>query len=309
VIAHDLHPDYLSTRYARERAGDAAIAVQHHHAHVVSAMAEAGLEGPVLGLAWDGTGLGTDGVSWGSELLLADAAGFERLATFRGIPLAGGDAAIREVWRIALALLRDAFEGEIPPELPLFAGLPRERVAGVGRMLEAGVHCPAAHGVGRYFDGVGALGLGRSRSHYEGQVALEWNGVADPRERGAYAFELQREEGAPVRVDLRPLVRGVVSDLLQGTPPALLSARFHETLAAVAEALVRDAARRWGRLPVVLSGGCFQNPLLVERIQARLAGDFRLVLHREVPPGDGGLALGQAVVAAAAASGGAGTCV
>ena len=304
VIAHDLHPEYLSTRYARERTGVRKIGVQHHHAHVASALAEAALAGPALGLVWDGAGYGCDGASWGGELLLADTRGFERLATFRPIPLAGGDCAIAEVWRIALALLEDAFDGDPPLDaIPLFAALPASKLATVRRMLAKGVNAPPAHGVGRYFDALGALVLGRAVSRFQGEIALEWNQVADVRESGAYPFDVQHDEGAPSRVDLRPLVRAVVGDLARTTPPATISARFHNALAAAAERLVRHAMRRVGLRPVVLTGGCFQNALLSERIGSRLAPSFRVVVHRDVPPGDGGLALGQAVVANAALDG------
>jgi hydrogenase maturation protein HypF len=303
VIAHDLHPDYFSTAYARRRPEPLKVAVQHHHAHVASALAEHGLEGPVLGLAWDGTGYGTDGTAWGGELLLASADGCERLATLRPLPLAGSDEAIRHVWRIALAALDDAFDGRPPLErLPLFDQVAPRDVAVVRRMVARGLRSPLAHGAGRWFDALGAIGLGRTRSTYEGQVALEWNLVADDAEAEAYPFELVPRaasgEGAGlVEVDLRPMARRAVEDLLAGVRAAIVSARFHETLAEAAAALVRRAARTHGRLPVVLTGGCFQNKRLAEAVLRRLEGTFDVRLHGEVPPGDGGIALGQALVA------------
>jgi len=303
LVACDLHPEYGSTRYARERAGKAAIGVQHHHAHVVSAMAEHGLRGPVLGLAWDGTGHGDDGSAWGGELLLADAGHYERLATFRPLELAGGDVAVREVWRTALALLCDAFDGDPPLDrIPLFASVSAEKVRVVRSMLERGVHTFPAHGVGRLFDAMGALVLGRPLSRFEGQVALEWNLAADASEKTSYPFELDDHEDGVQHIDWRPLVRAAVVDLTHGTPAAIISARFHSSLAMAAEQLLRLEEVRVGRHPIVLTGGCFQNPLLVERILERLAGDFDVRLHDTVPPGDGGLALGQAVVADAMAS-------
>jgi hydrogenase maturation protein HypF len=299
-VAHDLHPDYFSTSYAEHRTEPVKVGVQHHHAHVASVMAEHGLDGAVLGLAWDGTGYGTDGTAWGGELLLATLDGFERLATLRPLRLAGSDEAIRQVWRIALAALDDAFDG-VPPldDLALFREVPARDVAVVRRMIGKGLRAPLAHGAGRYFDALGALGLGRSRSSYEGQVALEWNLVADDEEQGAYGFAL--DEGDPVvEVDLRSTVRGAVADLTGGVDAAIVSARFHNTLADAAAKVVGDAAGRHGRLPVVLTGGCFQNARLAEDVRRRLEGAHPVHLHREVPPGDGGLALGQAVVAAAA---------
>jgi hydrogenase maturation protein HypF len=300
-FACDLHPAYLSTRYARARAGADAIGVQHHHAHVASALAEHGLGKPVLGLAWDGTGDGGDGTAWGGELLLAEPAGFERLATFRPLTLAGGDSAVREVWRTALAVLLDAFDGRPPLDaLPLFAALTPERLRLVRQMLERGVNTTPAHGVGRLFDAVGALALARPVSHYEGEVALRWNLLARPTERAPYPFALGGASGS-LEIDWRPLVRALTADLLGGVALECVSGRFHETLAVAAETVVREAAQRVGRHAVVLTGGCFQNALLAARVAARLAPDFTVLCHSEVPPGDGGLALGQVLVADAIA--------
>jgi hydrogenase maturation protein HypF len=303
VVAHDLHPQYGSTVYARRRAGAAAIGVQHHHAHVASALAEHGLDGPVLGLAWDGTGHGTDGVAWGSELLLADAAGFRRLATFRPLRLPGGDRAVAQPWRLALAVLDDAFDGEPPlGALPLFAAVPARRLAQVRRMAAAGLQSPWAHGLGRWFDALGALVLDRPESRYEGQVALAWNLAADPAETRHYPFSVE-ETAEPWQVDLRPLVRAAVGDLLAGRAAATIAAKFHNTIAAAGADLVRAAAARHGRLPVVLTGGCFQNALLADLVLAKLGADFQVLLHGTVPPGDGGIALGQVLVADAIARG------
>jgi hydrogenase maturation protein HypF len=302
VIAHDLHPDYASTRYALARPEPVKVAVQHHHAHVASAMGEHGLEGPVLGVAWDGTGYGTDGTAWGGELLLVRDGAFERLATLRPLRLAGSDEAIRQVWRIALAALDDAFDGRPPLErLRVFASVPAREVAIVRQMAAKGLRSPLAHGAGRYFDALGALGLERSRATYEGQVALEWNLAADESETGSYPFDVA-EEGGLVQADLRPLVRAAVEDLVAGVAPGRVSARFHEGMAEAAAALVRRAAVAHGRLPVVLTGGCFQNARLAEGLRRRLQGEFDVRLHGEVPPGDGGIALGQALVADAAAA-------
>jgi hydrogenase maturation protein HypF len=277
------------------------VGVQHHHAHVASAMAEHGLPGPVIGVAYDGTGYGTDGTSWGGEILLARAADFERLATFRPIPLAGGDTAIRQVWRVALALLEDAYEGDPPLDrLRLFKRLDPRELAVVRQMIARGVHAPLARGVGRYFDGLGALVLGRRVSLYEGQVAFEWNMVADPAERSAYPFVVD-SSASPSTLDPRTFVRAAVEDLLAGRSAATISARFHNTLVRATAGLVRRAREKVGDLPVVLTGGCFQNVLLAERIFSDLSSDCRVFLHRRVPPGDGGIALGQALVASAAA--------
>lgn len=299
VIAHDLHPDYFSTHYAELRPETNKVAVQHHHAHVASALAEHRLKGPVFGLAYDGTGYGTDGAAWGGELLLADARGFERLATFRPIRLPGGDAAIRAPWRTALAMLEDAFDGAAPlDELRLFRGVREEDVHVTRRMLAAAVNCPLAHGVGRYFDGLAAIGLARPLSTFEGQLALEWNmaALAATGERGRYAFEIARAE-VPWQLDLRPLIRDAVYELIGGESPAVVAARFHNTLSAASAQMIRLAAVQHGRHDVVLTGGCFQNALFVELVLNELAKGFTVLVHREVPPGDGGIALGQAVAA------------
>jgi hydrogenase maturation protein HypF len=283
------------------------VGVQHHHAHVARALAEHGLGGPVLGVAYDGTGYGTDGTAWGGELLLADLESFDRLATFRPLPLPGSDVAMRQVWRIALAALDDAFDGRPPlGDIPLFRSIPEADVAAVRRAAAgAPVLAPLARGVGRYFDALGALILGRGHSHHEGQVAMEWNLAADPAEKGAYPFVVDHA-ATPRVLDLRPVVRAAVEDLVAGRASSVISGRFHNTLAQATAALVRAAAAEVGTLPVVLTGGVFQNALLAERVLAALAPGFEVWMHAQVPPGDGGLALGQALVADAMTRRGAG---
>jgi hydrogenase maturation protein HypF len=297
VIAHDLHPDYLSTMYAEQRPEAIHVPVQHHHAHVVSAMAERGLHGPVIGLAYDGTGYGSDGTSWGSEILVAGLASYERVATFRPLPLVGGDRAIREPWRIALALVVDAFGHDLPPAVSaLFQGVADAELGLVTELLRAGMPMPMAHGLGRYFDGFGALFLRRRKANFEGQIALEWNQIADPSILDAYPYAVV-DTGSPRQLDLRPAVWAAVADTVRGATAPHVAARFHNTIAEATAALVRRVASEYGRLPVVASGGCFQNARLAESIRAALAPDHDVRLHAGVPPGDGGLALGQALVA------------
>jgi hydrogenase maturation protein HypF len=303
VIAHDLHPLYASTAYALQRPGRAHVAVQHHHAHVVSAMAEHGLRGPVLGVAYDGTGYGTDGTAWGGEILRADECGYERLATFRPIALAGGEAAIRSVWRIALALLDDAFDGHPPlRQLPAFADVPASEIDVVRRMMATGVNAPQARGVGRYFDAVGVLLLAKTRARFEGEVAMGVEHVAAAEPGEAYPFTIDRSGSLPA-IDLRPTLRALVSDLLDFGGIPRIASRFHATLIAATVECVANALRAAGAMPVVLTGGCFQNVLLAEGLSRRLAPFADVYLHGNVPPGDGGLALGQAVIADAVASG------
>jgi hydrogenase maturation protein HypF len=298
VIAYDLHPDYASTRYALERPEPAKVAVQHHHAHVASAMAEHGLDGPVIGVAFDGTGYGTDGTSWGGEVLLATAGAFQRCATLRPVALAGGERAILEPWRIGLALLLDAYHGD-PPGLWNFPVIPREPAVLVRQALTRGINAPRAHGMGRVFDGLGALVLGLGKSRFEGEVALAWNLTADAGVHGRYPFAIDTG-GVVLELDLRPTVRALVEEHLRGVPAAHLSAKFHDTLAHATAALVGVVRDRVGEFPVVLTGGCFQNARLAESLVAALEPDFKVHVHRKVPPGDGGIALGQVVIADAA---------
>jgi len=289
VIAHDLHPDYHSTRYAMRQLGNPAtrqpllIPVQHHHAHIAAVIAEHRLESPVIGVAWDGTGLGTDGTSWGGEFFIATRAKFDRIATLRPIALAGGDRAIREVWRIALAVLDDIGES-------IDLGVDERKIALARNLISSGLNAPRAHGAGRWFDAFGAIFLGRTESRYEGEIATAWNSIADRNERGSYPLVINRRV-TPWEVDMRVVLSCALRDFREGATPPLISARFHNTLAHIVAAIAEE-----NDLPVALGGGCFQNALLTERIIARLA-PRRVLLGREIPPGDGGIALGQAVVA------------
>ncbi len=305
LLAHDLHPGYLSTRYARERSlrdGIPTVAVQHHHAHAAAAMAEHALEGPVLALTWDGTGLGSDGASWGGELLLARYDGFEQLATFRPIPLAGGERAIREPWRLAQVALDQAFDGDPPAgAFPALVAVPEADREVVRRMVAVGVNAPVAHGAGRLFDVVGALALGRGVSRFEGQVAMALEAASDGGADGRYPFAID-VASTPWQLDWRPLVRAAAEDVLRGVPAGTVSMRFHRALAAAGAELVRMAAGRHGRLPVVATGGVFQNARLAGLLVEEMAGRFEVYIPGRVPPGDGGIALGQAVVASAIAA-------
>ena len=302
IVAHDLHPGYHATRRAQALPGR-HVAVQHHHAHLCAVMGEHQLAGAALGLAWDGTGFGSDGSAWGGELMLVEYKRFRRLATLRPLPLAGADRAIREPWRLALAALDDAFAGAPPPSLtralPLFAAVDERRIANVRRMIATGVQSPRAHGVGRWFDAVGSLVLGLGESRYEGEVATRWNLAAADGDHGVYPFGV--DDGVePAVLDLRAMVRAIVADVAEGVDAAVISARFHDTLAAAAVGLLVRAADAHGPLPVVLGGGCFANARLAEGIASGLRRvGLAVHLPSRIPPGDGGLALGQALVAAA----------
>jgi hydrogenase maturation protein HypF len=301
LLAHDLHPDYFSTRYALAQDGVRTVGVQHHHAHIASAMAEHQLDGDVVGIAYDGTGYGTDGTAWGGEVLIASFEGFERFATFRPIPLAGGDQAIRQVWRIALALLDEAFDGAPPLHaLPLFRPIPRRGIESVRRMISTRLNAPLARGVGRYFDAIGAVALSMPDARYEGEVAFQWNMIAEPSERGRYPVVIH-DGATPWEVDFRPVMKAAVEDLVAGRHPATVSARFHNTLVDVTVELARAALALRGDMPVVLSGGCFQNARLAEGVVSALRPTARIFMNHDVPPGDGGIAIGQALIADAIA--------
>jgi hydrogenase maturation protein HypF len=298
IIAHDLHPGYLSTAYALEQPGAFKIGVQHHHAHVASAMGEHGLDGRVIGIAYDGGGYGRDGQSWGGEVVVADLEEFDRVATFRAMPLPVGGAGTRPIWRLALALLEDAFEGSPPLEaFALFDRLPQAELDLVRRLLGEPGRAQGAHGLAHYIEAFGALFLGRHHAaHHGGPRAHEWSLVAEPGERGRYPYEADRGT-LPWSIDLRPMLRAAVEDLQHGVAPGTIAARFHNTLAAATAETVAATVRRYGPLPVVLTGGCFQDPLLADRVGAALPAGLAVFRHRQVPPGDGGIALGQALIA------------
>ncbi|HEY8505992.1 MAG TPA: carbamoyltransferase HypF, partial [Gemmataceae bacterium] len=305
LLAHDLHPDYCSTRYALERArreGIRAVAVQHHHAHVASCMAEHGLDEPVIGVAFDGTGYGPDGSVWGGEFLVGDYRRFRRAAHLRRVGMPGGEQAIREPWRMAVAHLLDAGE-----DLVLAGGPSGTALRTVGKMLERGLNSPMTSSAGRLFDAVAALAGVRRRVSYEGQAAmeLEWH-AADTAPDGAYPFGVDAPHSgnggvspAPLVVDTRPLIRAVAEDVRRGGKMGRIARRFHSTLVDVIADVCGRVRQTTGLGVVVLSGGVFMNALLTQEVSARLGGEgFRVYRHRLVPPNDGGLSLGQLAVAA-----------
>lgn len=297
VLVHDLHPDYDTTRYALRRPARLRLGVQHHHAHVAAVMAEHQLKGRVIGLAFDGTGYGDDGAAWGGEVLLARYGGYTRVATLRPIPLAGGERAIEQPWRLALAALCDAFDGSPPLDaLKLFRALPDGEVANVRRVLAAQLQVMPAHGAGRVFDAAAALILSQPRSGFEAQLAMRLEQTAEGEaEPWPFALDLSC---TPFQIDLRPMWRALTQDLAANVPAPRLAARLHATVAAASAEAVEKVALGEGHLPVVLSGGCFANARLTRELLRRLEG-FEVKLPRRVPPGDGGLALGQAAIAAA----------
>ncbi|HEX6838211.1 MAG TPA: carbamoyltransferase HypF, partial [Polyangia bacterium] len=284
AIAHDLHPDYRSTRWALAQPLP-RVPVQHHHAHIASCLAEHGRLERVIGVAFDGTGCGPAGELWGGEFLVADLGGFRRVGHLRALRLAGGEAAIRQPWRLAAAALLDAGE-----PLDLLARCDARRLDAARRLLATDALAPPATSAGRWFDAVAALVGVRDEISYEGQAAVELEALAGDTDGAPLPFCVAL--GDPFAVDLRPAVRALATALAAGTPPRLLAASFHETLAAVVvDACDRVRART--RLDTVaLSGGCFQNVRLTTRCRALLsAAGFTVLVHRRVPPNDGGLAL------------------
>jgi hydrogenase maturation protein HypF len=297
VVAHDLHPEYLSTKYALELDDIELAGVQHHHAHVVSCLADNDADGPVIGVAFDGTGYGTDGTIWGGEFLVADLASFQRGGHLAPVPMPGGAAAIRQPWRMAAAYLDVACPGAPADRLDV-GRRNQARWAAVVGMARRGVNSPACSSAGRLFDAVASILGVRDAINYEGQAAVELEQLADPGEAGAYRAGL--EETDPFRARGSDLVSAVVADLAAGVPREIVAARFHHGVAALIEAGCLLLRERHGLDTVALSGGVFQNLLLLRRAVGRLeARGFRVLLHSRVPCNDGGISLGQAVAAAA----------
>lgn len=301
VIAHDLHPLYSTTEYARERAsqpGVRLIGVQHHHAHMASCMAEHGLSGPAIGVTFDGTGYGSDGSLWGGEFLVGDYRKFHRAAHLRPIPLPGGERAIREPWRMAVACLLDC--GEEPEKLR--SSVRTEDIRIVRHMIEKRLHSPLTSSAGRLFDAVAALLGVRGDTTFEGQAAMELEWLAESSNApDGYPFEIV--DGADSRallVDTRPLFKALVDAVPRGDR-ATIARRFHNTLAEIVDVVVGRLSDATGIEDVVLTGGVFQNALLLEMTRRKLeTRGLAVYTHTRVPANDGGLAFGQLAVAAQA---------
>jgi hydrogenase maturation protein HypF len=294
LIAYDMHPGYFTTKYAEKIADVPRVAVQHHHAHIAACMADNGLDGrKVIGLSFDGTGYGTDGKIWGGEVLLASYADFERAAHLEYLPLPGGDAATRSPWRIAVGYA-EAFGLKID-DLPFLKSIDAEAVAIVRQQVKKRLNAPETSSMGRLFDAVAALTGIRNEVTYEAQAAMELEVLSKSAVRGAvpYPFEI---EGDVVLLD--KLLERVIEDVRKNKSPGLIGARFHHTICKMAVEVSKRVREGTGIREVALSGGVWQNQVLLELTRsALLKEDFVVFTHRSTPANDGGLALGQAVVA------------
>ncbi|MCA9971149.1 MAG: carbamoyltransferase HypF, partial [Anaerolineales bacterium] len=331
LIAYDLHPDYLATRYALARAAREsipAVGVQHHHAHIAAVMAENGHPGdrPVIGVSFDGTGYGTDGTIWGGEFLVADYGGFERPYHLAPVPLPGGDKAVREPWRIALAWLHQAGIDWAEDLAPVDFGFGMSDVGNANRseiqhptsdilnvlrhQITRGLNAPLTSSMGRLFDAVAALAGLRQTVSYEAQAAMELEALADPAETAVYPFTINHLPltinnsqfsivNSQFSIDPSPLLAAIVADIRAGISVPIISARFHNGVAQMVLDVCRALRRDTGLSEVALSGGVWQNVTLLARTAALLrAAGFTLLLHTRVPPNDGGLALGQTIIGA-----------
>jgi hydrogenase maturation protein HypF len=298
TVAYDMHPDYLATQYAERLTGIRRVAVQHHHAHIAAVLGEHGMEGPLIGVAWDGAGYGTDGTVWGGEVLLADRTRFERLGRLRRVPLAGGDAAVREPWRTALGYLSETFGFQLNKFGRYFPGVAEKACDAVCDVLEKKFNIIESSSAGRLFDCAAALLGFQERVSYEGQAAVELEQWVDLDEIGCYPFEISA--GGPFEIDWRPIVAAVVGDIESGVERPVIAARFHNTAARAVAAAAEKAREITGLSTVGLSGGVFQNVTLLERVLPLLdERGFEVLRHRYLPPNDGCISYGQVLVALA----------
>jgi hydrogenase maturation protein HypF len=298
AVAYDLHPDYLSTQYAFSIPDIPRIGVQHHHAHVVSAMAENGMEGDVIGAALDGTGFGLDGTIWGGEFIRANLRDFDRLAHLKKVPMPGGSMAIKEPWRMAMVYLSEAFRDETAKlKIDLMKRIDFQKWGVLKKAIEKKINTPWTSSMGRLFDAISSLLSIRDEVHYEGQAAIELEMIADHGVKEGYPFHIYKD-GKPMVVDPAEMVRGIVHDLIDGAPTSEISGKFHQTISSIVVGTC-EAIRSGEKLNrVVLSGGVFQNIFLLSLVtQGLKRSGFDVYTHHRVPTNDGGISLGQAVIA------------
>lgn len=307
IIAHDLHPEYLSTKYAKQIANPPMVrlmGIQHHHAHIAACMADHDIHQPVIGVAFDGSGYGTDGHFWGGEFFIADYADFQRVAHLQYIPMPGGGAAIKEPWRMAFAFL-DRIYGDQLPQLPIafLKQIDPRQQAIVRTMIRQKFHAPLTSSIGRLFDAVSALLGICGFASYEGQAAIELQQTAEraPQPEKSYDYNILEQPEPPYYlIQPEPLFIQIIEALKNNVPNAVLAARFHATVAEMMVNICRRLRQRFQLQQVALAGGVFQNRLLRELAVQQLQQDrFEVLLPRTIPLHDGNIAFGQAVIAAA----------
>ncbi len=306
TIAYDLHPEYLSTKYALELGSQFShlklVPVQHHHAHIVSCMVDNNVETPVIGVALDGTGYGSDGRIWGGEFLVADYKGFQRMGHLEYLPLPGGAAAIKKPYRTALGyLLKLLGENSLNHKLAFLKQIDAVEIELIKRQIQTGLNSPLASSMGRLFDAVSALIGIRSEIDYEGQAAVELEMAAyddcDKVSNKGYPYSMTEDDGINI-IRLKELLSAIVEDLYRGVSKATISSRFHNTVANMISDMCQLIAQRAGINQVALSGGVFQNRLLLRKVVPLLeSAGFSMLTHKQVPCNDGGISLGQAVIA------------
>jgi hydrogenase maturation protein HypF len=297
AVVYDLHPDYLSTRYALSLSGLPKLGVQHHHAHVVSCMVENGIDGQAIGVAFDGTGYGTDETVWGGEFLTAGLRDFSRAAHLKQVPMPGGAAAIKEPWRMALVYLSEAFNGtEEDLKIDFMNKIDPRKWDVLKKMIEKKINSPLTSSMGRLFDAVSALLCIRHDVHYEGQAAIELETIADEGVTEEYPFFIRTDE-RPMVIDHAETVRAVVRDLGKRVSPSVISGKFHRTVASLVVKTCQAIRSAEGLDRVVLSGGVFQNMLLLSlSVTGLRQAGFDVYTHHLVPANDGGISLGQAII-------------
>lgn len=298
IAAFDMHPDYLSTKYAEELTGIIKFPIQHHKAHIASCMVENGITGKVIGLAFDGTGYGDDGKIWGGEFFVGDYSRFERRAHFEYVPLPGGDAAIKEPWRMALSYLYEIYgEAAIPFDLPFFKSVETEKLNIVLQQISKRINSPLTSSVGRLFDAVSAICGLSTVIEYEGQAAIRLEKHAKARNAGSYPYETV-EKNEKYQISIRKMLEAIVYDVLSGRDISEISAAFHKTLSQISVDICKKLRSEYGINQVALSGGVFQNRLLLGlTIDGLEAQGFSVYTHSKVPTNDGGLSLGQTAIA------------
>ncbi|MGQ9602880.1 MAG: carbamoyltransferase HypF [bacterium] len=306
IVVHDLHPDYFSTRFAKAFSADVRIGVQHHHAHIASCLGEKGIEGHVIGFALDGTGYGEDGTIWGGEVLIADRSGYQRIGHLEQVVIPGGEVAIRNPWRMALAHLWNAFGSGIDiEEISRILRIENSELEIVLSIIRKGLNSPYTSSCGRLFDAVSNLCGLCDKVLYEGQAAVELEMVADTSIRDAYGVDI--EPGEKMILGTKGLIKAVLDDLRKGESAGVISMKFHNWLVEAISSIAIQARTRTGIKTVAISGGCFQNEILLYSVVENLRKNgFEVIYNTLVPPNDGGIAFGQVIVACEKLSGGSG---